>query len=87
MSYRMGEEKDDTSKELVLPVTNLSAGQSSIVVDSGMQKRPGKAPKLTKPVMKDQVFINNLILYPEDLGNDTVVLEGLENSFLAYPRD
>lgn len=51
----MGEEKDDTSKELVLPVTKLPPGQSSTVIDMGIQKRPGKAPKPTKPVVKDQV--------------------------------
>jgi hypothetical protein len=87
MLYRMGEEKDDTSKELVLPVTKLPPGQSSTVVDMGIQKRPGKAPKPTKPVVKDQVFTNSLILYLEDLGNDDVVLEGFENSFLAHWRD
>ena len=83
----MGEEKDDTSKELVLPVTKLPPGQSSTVVDMGIQKRPGKAPKPTKPVVKDQVFTSSLILYLEDLGNDDVVLEGFENSFLAHRRD
>lgn len=53
--YRAGEEKDEIPQELALPVTELAVVQPPVVTRVESQRRPGKAVKSSKQLVKDQV--------------------------------
>ncbi|KAG0605548.1 hypothetical protein M758_9G067600 [Ceratodon purpureus] len=59
---RAGEEKDETPLELVLPASELAVAQppvvAPVVAEIDLQRKPGKASKLNKQAVKDQVRLS-----------------------------
>ncbi len=55
--YRLGEERDDTSKELVPPAPRPVQNKSSRLLDPAVEKKTVKGSKQAPANGKDQVFM------------------------------
>jgi hypothetical protein len=58
MFYRFGEERDDTSKELVSSTPRFIHNKASKSLNAAVEKRSLKSPKHALPNGKDQVMMH-----------------------------
>jgi hypothetical protein len=75
MFYRFGEERDDTSKELVSSTPRFIHNKASKSLTAAVEKRSLKSPKHAPPKGKDQVMMHGhqpncifLVRHVGDLG-------------------